>query len=285
MASYTLEFKKSFTRNKLAEKIVNIAFKSDLIVFGGYVRDIDILGLDTFNDIDLVSFDKVSYLSFVESLRDYFFTIKITKKTIRESHQYTSTSRIITCVNVINVIGMYGIIFPENMHISIDVVMQKSRTLWENTHDIDFSCNLFYRDQKNLGIRYLPDIDTHEIDTFTFLKNMTLKKKFIFVMGTLEETPSNDIVQKLIFRANKLIEKNWKMYYSKDCSFNLGSYSSISILDKTQCSVCISDFENDSLIVNTLCNHSFCKDCFVKVLRHSGCCPNCRHVICSPPKN
>jgi hypothetical protein len=284
MASYT-EIKQTFTRNKLADKIVNIAFKNDLIVFGGYVRDRDILGLETFNDIDIACFDELSYLVFVECLQNEFFMTEITKQKTREETQYARTSQIITHVNVINIIGIYSVRFPENMHISIDVVMQKSQALWEESHDIDFSCNLFYRDRKSLGLRYLPDIDTNETDPFTFVKNMTLEKKFIFVMETFDdETHSNDVVQKLLSRANKLIEKNWEMYYSEKCPFNLGTYDMIKIKDKTQCSVCISDFENESLIVNTCCKHSFCKGCFEKNLQHSGSCPNCRHTICSHPK-
>ena len=48
------------------------------------------------------------------------------------------------------------------------------------------------------------------------------------------------------------------------------------------------NFTSDKIIVNTLCKHSFCNECFQKVLEHSGneCskCPNCRKVICKASK-
>jgi len=270
--------KKTYKRNKLAEQIVSLALKNDLIVFGGYVRDRDILGLDTFNDIDLACFCKCCYSSFLESLRNEFFTISVSEKP-KESCEYVHMSSIISTVITINISGAYGVTFPENMHISIDVVFQKSKSIWEKTKDIDFSCNLFYRDNKSIGLRYVPSIDTNDSDAFTFWKTMTMKRKFYIVMDNLNSL-NNDQVQKLLVRANKLVDKKWKMYYTENNPFTLGLYQMIKLKNQTQCSVCLNEFEADSLIVNTRCKHSFCNDCFQKVLRHSNKCPNCRGVIC-----
>ena len=47
----------AFTKNDIADQIVEIALGKDMIVFGGYVRDKYILNIDKFNDIDIVYFN------------------------------------------------------------------------------------------------------------------------------------------------------------------------------------------------------------------------------------
>jgi hypothetical protein len=275
--TFSFNIEKTYTRNKLAEKIISLAFKENLIVFGGYVRDREILCLNTFNDIDLACFAMHEYNFFLSSLKEEYLNFLI--ETPSSQNKYARTSNIISNVITIKVNGAYGITFPENMHISIDIVIQKSMKLWKKTMDIDFSCNLFYRDQTSIGIRYIPKIYINDCDPFTFWKSRTIEKKFYMVMENMEFLNA-DQIQKLLNRANKLIDKNWKMCYNKANPFTLGFYNIIKYKNQTQCSICLDDFETSTLIVNTSCKHSFCKDCFQKVLCYSNKCPNCRKVIC-----
>jgi len=281
--SFELKFQKTYKRNDLAEKIITLALKEDLIVFGGYVRDRNILNLNTFNDIDFTCFNEFNYSKFLDSLKNEYLTISVSRK-IESSplfNKYGRMSSIISEVITLSVTGAHGVVFPENMKISIDVVMHKSKYLWKTVPDIDFSCNLFYRDQTSIGLRYIPDIKIDmDCTPFTFWKNTTINKKFYLVMGNME-TLRNDQVQKLLSRADKLISKNWKMYYTDKNPFTLGFYKMIQLKNNTQCSICLNEFDDSSLIVNTRCKHSFCKECYQKVLEHSNSCPNCRGSLCA----
>ena len=51
-----------------------------------------------------------------------------------------------------------------------------------------------------------------------------------------------------------------------------------------ECSVCycVLTLKN---IVNTECNHVYCKDCFWKWTKENNNCPMCRTPICRPPEN
>jgi len=277
--------KKRFTRNDIAEQIIGIALKKGLVVFGGYVRDRDILGLETFNDIDLAYFSQGSYKKFNDSLKNagFIFSLK-SKSPVEEESSYVHMSKNIISVNVLKVSGMYGMNFPEYMHISVDLVESSvNRCEWEDTEDTDFSCNLFFKDLHGLHLKYNPPCLKEEslnIDPFTFWRNITLQKKFYPVMGGFDSLTLTQL-RKLHSRATKLVENDWKMYFTEYTPFTVGIYKTIKIKGINDCSICLNDFNNDSIIVNTICKHSFCNDCFQKVLDFSDhCietkCPNCR---------
>jgi len=118
-------------------------------------------------------------------------------------------------------------------------------------------------------------MDTNEVDPFTFWKKMTLKKVFHFVM----EIKSYLQVFKLLDRANKLASKNWTMGYDHKNPFTIGLYKDLKVNESSDCSICLNEFSDHSHIVNTSCKHSFCNECFRKLLVHSNKCPNCRKEI------
>lgn len=283
MASFNVVIDKTFTRNEIAEELVCLAINSNLVVFGGYVRDMDILKLDTFNDIDLACFSSFNYRSFLRSVRSKHYNITVCDIKTTQAGSYAHMSTIILNVITFKVSGAYGMNFPENMHISIDIVMHKSRNLWESTHDIDFSCNLFYRDNKSISLRYIPNIDIGEANPFLYWHQMTQEKKFFIVMLSPDKLQASQL-KKLLYRAESLVDKNWDLKYTKNDAITLGIYQTIKLENKTQCSICLDEFSEESKIINTSCKHSFCYECFQKMLGHTHKCPNCRTEICAPTR-
>jgi len=279
MEPFNLVLNKTFTRNEVAEQIVCLAIKSELIVFGGYVRDMDILKLGTFNDIDFASFSIKNYSSFLKSIRRKHYDITVCGIKTTPTGEYAHMSTIILKVITLKISGAHGITFPENMHISIDVVIQKSKRHWEITRDIDFSCNLFYRDNKSIGLRYVPDIDIGYANPFLYWSEMTQKRKFYTVIDSLNKLQGYQL-KKLLYRAYALIHKGWDMKYTKNETITLGVYQTIKLENKTQCSICLDEFSENSKVINTSCKHSFCYECFQKMLGHTHKCPNCRTSIC-----
>ena len=54
---HTISVNKTYTRTSIADEICGFCIKNGMTIFGGYVRDHDIMGLKTFNDIDIVYFN------------------------------------------------------------------------------------------------------------------------------------------------------------------------------------------------------------------------------------
>lgn len=54
----------------------------------------------------------------------------------------------------------------------------------------------------------------------------------------------------------------------------------VGALNERDCAICFNKFDIDS-IVNTVCNHTFCKACFFRWMRGNVTCPYCRNNITS----
>ena len=275
-----------YTRNSAAEEIIGIALKNNMAVFGGYVRDRDILGMKKFNDIDLVYFKNTNYNNVISMINACGY--------MKEMYQnrglpYGIMSEIIVSVIKVKIIGINGKLFPESMHFSIDFVrckdhfFQGETTLanWRCKEDTDFSCNLFYKDISGIHLRYVPkNIYIGNVDPFTFWKNMTISRKFYPVLGNIDVL-NNSQLFKLRSRSTKFVKNGWKMMYIPESPFTIGLYRNIKLKDRSECSVCLTNFKNKSIIANTSCKHSFCNDCIQSVMLHTRvdsvpCCPNCR---------
>ena len=285
---HTMSVHKTYTRNSIADEICGFCIKNGMTIFGGYVRDRDIMGLKTFNDIDIVYFSDSVLDTVLKGLCLLGYGVITEIKETDNFTDYKDMSHIIESVFIIEIVSIYGAEIIEEMKFHIDFVKCKSFNLWKEIYDCDFSCNLFYKNSSGIGLRYSPVYTgyTGQIDDFTYWKNATINKKFYIVLNKILITGPKGI--KLHSRASKLVNNGWKMYNTLGAPFNIGLFKNIKIKDRSECSVCLTDFTSDKIIVNTLCKHSFCNECFQKVLEHSGneCskCPNCRKVICKASK-
>ena len=75
------------------------------------------------------------------------------------------------------------------------------------------------------------------------------------------------------------------MHNFEGCPFTTGIYRNIKLNYRNECSICLMEFEEDTLITNTRCKHSFCNECFSKLLKMIGDehikCPMCRTYLCN----
>lgn len=65
-----------------------------------------------------------------------------------------------------------------------------------------------------------------------------------------------------------------------DRDINIASYQFANLEEKNkECSICISDFTNESIISITKCNHVFHTDCIKEWYKYKTDCPICREKI------
>jgi hypothetical protein len=50
-------------------------------------------------------------------------------------------------------------------------------------------------------------------------------------------------------------------------------------INNTSCSICITDFEDESLVSITKCNHAFHNECIVEWGKYKTACPICREKL------
>ena len=277
----------AFTKNDIADQIVEIALGKDMIVFGGYVRDKYILNIDKFNDIDIVYFNTESFDQIHLLLKLAGFIITIDK---HDFSSYTRMSYNLSYLSRIYINGKNGVIFPDSMKFSIDLVKcHCSKELWLNTKDCDFSCNLFYLDSFGVHLRYNPLVKVYHdpqrkfvssFDVFTYYKNLVLQKKFFIVTNLYKKVYQ---LKRLHYRATELTEKGWSMCGTFRSPFVTNFYNVIQIPNRTTCPICLDDFTDKTLITNTKCKHSYCNKCFLSSLvfnNNTVNCAFCRTKIC-----
>jgi len=283
----------AFNKNDIADQIVDIAIAKDMIVFGGYVRDKYILGLDSFNDIDIVYFNSESFNEIHLLLKLAGFIIKIDEHDFKN---YTKMSYNLSHLSRIYINGKNGILFPNGMKFSIDLVKcHCSKDLWLNTKDCDFSCNLFYLDSSGIHLRYNPLVKIYDdhvqqkyittFDTFTYYKKLTIEHKFFIVTNLYKKVYQ---LKRLHYRATSLVEKGWIMCDTFKSPFVTNLYSIVKIPNRMSCPICLDDFNDNTLITNTKCTHSYCNKCFLNSLVYTDNtvnCAVCRTRICDRNKH
>jgi len=130
-----------------AQRLIDLAFCFDAVLFGGYIRDVVVLGKTSYNDIDLMwpsdthrSFDK-----FTRALMVLFPGVEITHVIDKANRRYGNQ----TDVHHICIDG----------RIDVDCCMYKGTFRdWLNDKSVDFTCNLFYRTPTvGIGLRYVPE--------------------------------------------------------------------------------------------------------------------------------
>ena len=262
-----------YDRNILAEHICWLAMKHGMFIYGEYVRDKYIFNLPEFENIEIVYFSDKAYNDLLDDLKFDKFIFYINK------FYHLNHSDNIDFINTLLIDGRDSITFPAEFKINILFTKSKGPfEKWLNTMDSDFSCNLFYLSTNGITMRYDPKLKFRlpgPTDFFSFYWNMTLRQRFYI---TTEYCTSVIQLKIILYRAEKLINKGWKMYNHYNSPFYIGIYKEISIEERETCPICLEKFKNKDLIVNTKCRHSYCKDCFLNTLnmvKNNNNCPEC----------
>jgi hypothetical protein len=143
--------------------IVNLALSFGGWVYGGYVRDVLILKLDQFNDIDIAIPESAD----VETLLRCYGCLS-NRMSVRQVDNFSYGGK-----NLIK-IDLDGV--------KIDLVIVSSFEDWRAEHSTDLTCNLFYKSSTcHLGIRYIPEDYKVSPDPVGDLLALTKRKKFVVI--------------------------------------------------------------------------------------------------------
>ena len=287
----------TLTRESLIEKIVLNGVLNNFTVFGGYVRDNNILeNPKKVNDIDFAVFGNgdnrhFNIEQFINKLSEVGIGLKKITSVSEEKENYKRMSKSIKRVDTYEVLWYRGIVgdLPDNFKVRVDFVHIKgSIDTWKQNHDIDFSCNIFIETELGTTIRHTPseyitwkNMTDESVRPFSFYKKMIKAKIFSVVMDILY----GGQMAKLVTRAKKLINNGWAM--SKEPwvkkVFSIGPPKEL-VGDDTydKCSICHTDFDGECVVVNTWCDHQFCPECICTYwdskFKELPDCPNCRSV-------
>ena len=170
-------------RNLVAEKIIRLALGHKMWLFGGYVRDIMVNNLETFSDLDLVTYYDEQLPNFLRILSLYaeFSAVEECKDA-----NYKELSPLARTVFKFDVIKYQG--KPLGRKIPIDVILYScgneytadcALEFWKNDKVADLSCNIFYRTwDLPIGIRYIPDQLKYVIDPAGYLYWLCKERHF-----------------------------------------------------------------------------------------------------------
>jgi len=102
-------------------------------------------------------------------------------------------------------------------------------------------------------------------------------------LKTLEDHYLLEYVENEIFRNKKIYNftkpiRPSKFVYNQLTKQQKILYNALMDVDDCDCPICYNKLDNYNTI-RTECNHSFCKECFSKMLTYSDNCPYCRSQI------
>lgn len=166
--SFVYEF---IYQKTMANKIIDLALSFDLVIFGGYLRDVEVCGMTQYNDIDILWPNVPDR----DSLFEKFMRVleldnpgAVTKEYVQRHYGHNIAS--VTRVKVGDV--------------SLDIVMYGGSVEdWMSAHDVDFSCNLFYRTRAvSLGLRYIPKCYENTPNPVQEILELTHAKKFRVIL-------------------------------------------------------------------------------------------------------
>jgi hypothetical protein len=191
-------------------EIINIALSFDAVIFGGYLRDVVVCGLDDFNDIDILwpqpygqEFGKFVQFRRILELK-YPGQIQTSEKS--GNAKYGGKISKIYEVKIQNKIKMDCCIYMGNLQ------------EWKNEHTVDFTCNLFYKTRDvQLGIRYIPVGYKYEPNPMDAIINLTKDRMYRVILVNDADGPWHKAAQ----RALDLAHRGWKLHgeFIADCDF------------------------------------------------------------------
>jgi hypothetical protein len=178
-------------------EIVDLALAFKGWVFGGYVRDVVVLGLDSFTDIDIVFTEDTDIDTFIRSLSAFFKVTKKYDKTRRDGLYMSKCAKRLVKLTV------------DNIPVDI-VVINCGFEQWCDEHSTDLSCNLFYISTTvPLGIRYIPYQFRYEANPAKHIIQLTKQKMFIQLYGPKSDNFDRVHKAKIEQRIIKMENKGW----------------------------------------------------------------------------
>lgn len=131
-----------------AQRLIDLAFCFDAVLFGGYIRDVVVLGKTSYNDIDLMwpTETHKSFTSFSRALMVLFPGVDITHIVDKRSRRYGHK------------MDVHHICIDGRIEVDCCLYNGSFRD-WLNDKSADFTCNLFYRTSTvGIGLRYVPEL-------------------------------------------------------------------------------------------------------------------------------
>ena len=290
--------KNVWNREKVIQSIIYVGLQNKLVLFGGYLRDCEILNNPRdLKDLDFVYFSSDNYSSFVLGLSliglnwKELRKVKITRKL---NKTYGGISKYIDEVTTIQISSFrgWGGNVPGSMRITIDLVkVGNSSEQWMDTHDCDFSCNLFIMDHIGMRLRYVSDEvnkvikrDTLPFTAESYIKRTMRDKKFFIVMKELH-FPFQ--YHRLLKRSKRMMDKGWEMISKPNKSiypFILSKNKELATYHEGPCPICLTYAKKNELKCILHCNHVYCYSCICSFVekhtsdrkKDSPVCPTCR---------
>ena len=190
-------------------EIINIALSFDAVIFGGYLRDVVVCGLDDFNDLDILwpqpygqEFGKFVQFRRILELK-YPGQIQTREKS--GGAKYGGKISKIYEVKIHDKIKLDCCIYMGAFHD------------WKNEYSADFTCNLFYKTRDvQLGLRYIPPSFKYEPNPMDAIINLTKDRMNSVILEKEGDGPWRKAAQ----RGLALAHRGWKVQGEFMSEFN-----------------------------------------------------------------
>jgi hypothetical protein len=231
------------------------AFNGD--VYGSFVRDWKVLG-EILKTLTIQARLDPSYISVFLNLLSFKYRVMITK-----SEDFLNNNIVVTCLKI-SPLNTNTFNF---LQVTMEIVyIPKSRF---HLQRCDFDVNLLSENSTSMYI-YKYDIPgtIHICDKIGYVKERICKHVFCLLNKTSMVLENPLSVNKLVESAHKMISNGWIMddHLLSDDSWILSTWVNL-MLQKSrkrrilqngcECSLCQEDFEDNDIVLNTCCNHTF----------------------------
>jgi hypothetical protein len=181
-------------------EIINIALSFDAVIFGGYLRDVVVCGMDNFNDLDILwpqpygqEFGKFIQFRRILELK-YPGQIQTSEKS--GSTKYGG-----------KISKIYEVKIQNKTKLDCCIYMGTVQE-WKNEHTVDFTCNLFYKTRDvQLGLRYIPLSYKYEPNPMDAIINLTKDRMYSVILDNDADGPW----RKAARRGIALAHRGWKV--------------------------------------------------------------------------
>jgi hypothetical protein len=181
-------------------EIINIALSFDAVIFGGYLRDVVVCGMDDFNDLDILwpqpygqEFGQFVQFRRILELK-YPGQIQTSEKS--GSTKYGG-----------KISKIYEVKIQNKTKLDCCIYMSTIQE-WKNEHTVDFTCNLFYKTRDvQLGLRYIPLSYKYEPNPMDAIINLTKDRMYSVILDNDADGPW----RKAARRGIALAHRGWKV--------------------------------------------------------------------------
>lgn len=249
-------------------------------IFGGAIRDYQILGKTDIDDID-IRLDHIYFKPFLSLLSTKYLLVPIFP-----NKMYNGI--IINSFKILNKQSTFY--FGE---LNIDIVLM-TKNMFKAAF-IDFDINLLSENEKCLYVRFIPFILKYIPDKISFIKNRILDKTFSYLPFERNILDLYWIIDKAVIMTNKgwtmddnlhpkdtWIVGKWQGFLNGKHKKNINIEKYHQLLSCNECALCHEKFLTQDVILNTSCNHLFHWECNSTnglkywVKNNNSSCPYCR---------